>query len=114
MLTVVADEPHLGSPAPHQTAQQTKEDPLELVAEDAVDDEVDGAVDGDEKVVGLSERMILMTKMLQQKNDNKFSFHPFAWWKCVDIADDDVMVSVFSLRCHFSFFCLSLSTKCLE
>ena len=66
MLTVVADEPHLGSPAPHQTAQQTKEDPLELVAEDAVDDEVDGAVDGDEKVVGLSERMILMTKMLQQ------------------------------------------------
>ena len=65
MLTVVADEPHLGSPAPYQTAQQTQEDPLELVAEDAVDDEVDGAVDGDEEIVCLCERMILIPSMLQ-------------------------------------------------
>ena len=64
VLTVVADEPHLGSPAPHQTAQQTKEDPLELVSEDAVDDEVDGAVDGDQQVVGLGQGVVLVPEML--------------------------------------------------
>ena len=65
MLTVVADEPHLRRPASHQTAHQAEEDSLELVAEDAVDDEVDGAVDGDQEVVCLSERVILMAKMLK-------------------------------------------------
>ena len=30
-----------------------------------INDEVDGAVDGDEEVVGLSERMILVAKMLK-------------------------------------------------
>ena len=34
----------------------------------AVNDEVDGAVNGDQEVVSLRQRMILMTKMLKQKN----------------------------------------------
>ena len=35
------------------------------MSKDAVDDEVDRAVDGDEEIVGLCERMILIPSMLQ-------------------------------------------------
>ena len=38
---------------------------FELVAEDAVDDEVNRTVNGDQEVISLCQRMILMSKMLQ-------------------------------------------------
>ena len=72
MLTVVADEAGLVGPrAPGETAQEAQENPLEFVAENAINDEVYWAVDGDEKVIRLSQRMILMTKMLKKKLINQ-------------------------------------------
>ena len=68
VLAVVPDEARLVGPGrpPGQAAQEAQEDSLEFVAENAVNDEVDGAVDGDEEVISLCQRMILMTKMLKK------------------------------------------------
>ena len=48
-----------------QAAEHLEENPLELLAKDAVDDEVNRTVDGDKKVVCLCERMVHAAKMLK-------------------------------------------------
>ena len=53
-----------GSPSDKSTKEAEKYS-FKLVAEDAVDDEVNGTVNGDQEVISLCQRVILMSKMLQ-------------------------------------------------
>ena len=51
--------------ATNKSTKKAEKYSFELVAEDAVDDEVNRAVDGDQEVISLRQRVILMSKMLQ-------------------------------------------------
>ena len=51
--------------APNKSTKKAEKYSFELVAEDAVDDEVNRTVNGDQEVISLCQRMILMSKMLQ-------------------------------------------------
>ena len=51
--------------ASNKSTKKAEKYSFELVAEDAVDDEVNRTVNGDQEVISLCQRMILMSKMLQ-------------------------------------------------
>ena len=51
--------------ASDKSTKEAEKYSFKLVAEDAVDDEVNGTVYGDQEVISLCQRVILMSKMLQ-------------------------------------------------
>ena len=51
--------------ASDKSTKEAEKYSFKLVAEDAVDDEVNGTVNGDQEVISLCQRVILMSKMLQ-------------------------------------------------
>ena len=51
--------------ATNKSTKKAEKYSFELVAEDAVDDEVNRTVNGDQEVISLRQRVILMSKMLQ-------------------------------------------------